>query len=518
MSHITRREALLGCAAWTLAAAATGESPPGDEIIRVAPDRWTFETSRTHRRFVPFGSNLVLSSQEDLNSFGPRYSHDRMDHVLAACEGVGINILKVFLPIDKLLPDPQIPGTARIAPGYLDNLDDFLALCTRRHIRAVVTLAEWGGHTLTWFKEGGQCFGRRPWKRDPGIDSLDVLTHIWRILGHRLRGNPAVFAYSPEVEWSVPDGNLFGSWEPSSPAGALVPGEIALWYWRAWLEAKYHTVGALNRAHGTAYQAFSDVPATSHAYDEHAHRYVAGDRAVLDYSNFREWTTLRYFRPQIAAIREADPTHMVTISNHERSWNLWEGAARHFLGYTPAEEKPLVDYVTLHDNRGEFELAQGRTLADIVKELEVLGRFAYAGRPCPVIVEEFTYGSPDATRSAEGQAAMVRGSIGHVSGWMTWYLQTIENGDDDAHRSAWLDASLRPTPWGETARSLRAELERGSTARKPAARTIRLDRSVELVPKSMGALLHERQRPESEGPSDYLVPHERDLDIRLPGE
>jgi hypothetical protein len=433
---------------------------------------------------------------------------------------VGLNILKVFLPVSNLLPDPQAPGEAHIAPGYLENLDDFLALCTQHHIRAVVTLAEWGGHTLAWFREGGQCFGRRPWKTDAGIDSLELLANFWRQLGKRLRGNPAVFAYSPVVEWSVPDGNLIGGWTPDDASAPLLAGEIPLWYWRAWLEAKYRTIAALNHAHGTSYSAFSDVPPTNHAYDEQARRYVAGDRAVLDYSNFREWMSLRYFRPQVAAIREADPTHMVTISNHERCWNLWAGAARHFLGYTPAEEKGLVDYVTHHDNREEAELARGRTMEDIVRELEVMGRFAYAGRPTPVMVEEYTFSSPDAKRSAEGQAAMVRGTVGHVSGWSNWFLQHVgpANGAAPTDVAAWLDADLRPTPWGEAAHALHAEIERTGNPRKPAARVIRLDRAVELVPKGVSALGREMKRPASDGPTDYVVPHEKDLDIRLPGD
>jgi hypothetical protein len=523
-TRIGRREVLLGGAVLTVAAAASTRAaagpPPDDEIIRVAPDHWSFETAKTHRRFIPFGSNLVLTSMDDLNIFGPRYAHDRYDRILDACEGVGLNLLKVFLPISNLLPDPQLPGEARIAPGYLDNLDDFLGLCTKHHIRAEAALTEWGGHTLTWFREGGQCFGRRPWKTDAGIDSLEVLVDFWRILGKRLRGNPALFSYSPCVEWSIPEGNLIGNWTPDDPSAPLLSGDIALWYWRAWLEAKYHTVAALNKAHGASYAAFSAVPAASHAYDEHAHRYLAGDRAVLDYSNFREWTTFRFFRPQIAALRKADPTHMVTISNHERTWNLWEGAARHFLGYTPAEEKPLIDYVTFHDNREEAELARGRKMEDIVRELEVLARFAYAGRPMPVIVEEYTFSSPDGKRSAEGQAEMVRRSIGHVSGWSNWYLQHVVDPNNPAPKdvAAWLDSDLRPTPWGEAARALHAEIERSGCPRKPAARTIRLDRDVELAPKGLSTLIREMRRPASEGPTDYIVPHEKDLDIKLPGD
>ena len=121
-------------------------SSPDTEFIRVAPDHWGFETSVSHTRFIPFGANFVLSDKRYLNTFGPTvYDKERYEKVLTALEGLGFNIVKVFLPIWEVLPDPQVPGEARIAPGYLDNLEGFLRLAARRHIRVVVCLACWGG-------------------------------------------------------------------------------------------------------------------------------------------------------------------------------------------------------------------------------------------------------------------------------------------------------------------------------------------------------------------------------------
>ncbi len=104
---------------------------PDDEFVHVAPDHWRFETTKTRRRFIPFGANLVLTSKEDLNNFGRRYGSERYDRILADCEKLRVNLLKVFLPVGSLLPDPQHPGEARIASGYLDNLEDFLRLCPK---------------------------------------------------------------------------------------------------------------------------------------------------------------------------------------------------------------------------------------------------------------------------------------------------------------------------------------------------------------------------------------------------
>ncbi|MBM4081666.1 MAG: hypothetical protein FJ278_18325, partial [Planctomycetes bacterium] len=111
-----------------------------DEFIRVSPDGWGFETSGSGTRFIPFGTNFVLNDTKYLNLFGPDvYDRDRYERALAALEGLGFNIVKVFLPIAKVLPDPQAAGEARVAPGYLENLEDFLGMARRHRIRVVVS-------------------------------------------------------------------------------------------------------------------------------------------------------------------------------------------------------------------------------------------------------------------------------------------------------------------------------------------------------------------------------------------
>ena len=100
--------------------------------------------------------------------------------MLSALEGLGFNIVKVFLPIWQVLPDPQVPGEARIAPGYLDNLEDFLRLAGHHHIRVVVSLACWGGNEIKWWHEGGEYYGRHPWRRTRALTRLTCLRAFGR--------------------------------------------------------------------------------------------------------------------------------------------------------------------------------------------------------------------------------------------------------------------------------------------------------------------------------------------------
>jgi len=495
---------------------------PEDEFIGVGEDGWSLVTRDSQTRFIPFGTNFVLNDKKYLNLFGPDvYDRERYDRVLAAIEELGFNTVKVFLPIAQVLPDPQVPGEARIAPGYLENLDDFLTLARKHRIRVIVTLASWGGNKIKWWHEGGQYFGRKPWKTDDGIDSLDVLTRFWTTLCTRLRDNPTVFSYTPAVEWSFPAGNL--TWiHPKKQAGRL-ESEPGLFYWRAFLRARYGgDIAKLNEAYGTEYERFSDVPIVDFTYLGREKRYADPDAKVLDYQNFREWACMRYFRPQIAAIRCADPNHMVTLSNHSRKpMGLWPGAARYFSGFSVPEQSPLVDYLSTHDNHSESKLKPGQTIDDVVKGCILRARFCNAFKPMPVMIEEYSFASRDPQRVADGQGRIVLGTVGHASGWMNWYLQYPRNPNqaDTPDRSAILNDDLTPTPWGVRAKELIRNLRDMDLSRKPAARVIDLDRRKELVPKTLGTEHRIRRNWEDcRHPVDFRWPKNPWIDLKLTEE
>ena len=497
---------------------------PDTEFVRVAPDHWSFETTGTHVRLIPFGTNFVFNEKRTLNLFGPDvYDRDLYDRALGALEALGMNIVKVFLPIADVLPDPQAPGEVHVAPGYLDNLDDFLRLARRHHIRVVVTLTSWGGNGIKWWHSGGEYFGRRPWRTTPGIDSLDVLERFWKALAARLRDNPTVFSYNVAVEWSFPAGNL--TWTPPKRQYGRLESPQGLFYWRAYLAARYgERVGALNQAYHSHYAAFQDVPLVDFTYNARNRRYVSPDAMVLDYQDFREWASMRYLRPQIAAIRSADPNHMVTIGNHSRrAIGLWPGAARYFIGFSPPEQAGLVDYLTTHDNHSESQLKPGQDIGYVVHTSIVRTRFCSAGKLLPVIIEEFTFASPDPERTAAAQARMVEGTIGHASGWMNWYLQYPHDANsadmEGKDRSAILDDDLKPTPWGKAIPGLVRKLKQADLSRKRAVRVLAVDRQSALVPKSMGLLLRICADWGSyPHPLDFRWPRNRWIDLPLKGD
>ena len=492
-----------------------------DEFIRVAPDNWHFVGARTGEKFIPFGTNFVFADKKYLNLFAPGiYDRELYERALSSLEALGFNIVKVFLPIADVLPDPQRPGQINIAPGYLDNLADFLELARRHHIRVVVALASWGGNTIKWWHEGGEYFGRRPWRNDDGIDSLDVLRRFWAKLCGRFRDDPTVFAWTPAVEWSLPNANL--TWIHPKKQWGRLETEPGLWYWRAFLRARYEDdITRLNEAYGTDYRDFSEVSIVDFTWLPAERRYADPDAKVLDYQNFREWASMRYLRPQIEAMRAADPNHMVTISNHSRrAIGLWPGAARYFIGFEVPEQSELVDYLTTHNNVSESKLKPGQDIEYVVHAAILRTRFCNAAKIMPVMIEEFTYGAPDPQRVAECQAEMVLGTVGHAMGWMNWYMQyPLKPNRADTppqDRSAILNLDFSPTPWGLRAKRLIGELAHKDLARKPPATIMSLDRAACLVPKSMGPLLViAGEWDKYEHPIDFDWPRNEFIDLKL---
>ncbi|MCD6350500.1 MAG: beta-galactosidase, partial [Armatimonadetes bacterium] len=497
-------------------------APADDEFIRVAPDHWTFEGARSHERFLPLGTSFVFGDRKYLNLFGPDvYNRELYDRALAALEGVQVNIVRVFLPIAQVLPDPQEPGTVRIAPGYLDNLADFLALARRHHIRVVVAMTSWGGNTIKWWHEGGEYFGRKPWRQTDGIDSLDVLRRFWTTLCRRFADDPTIFAWTPTVEWGFPASNL--TWTPPNKQYGRLETEPGLFYWRAFLRAGYGgDINRLNRVYGTEYRDFAEVPIVDFTYLPREKRYADPDAKILDYQNFREWASMRYLRPQIEAIRRADANHMVTISNHSRrAIGLWPGAARYFIGFSVPEQADLVDYLTTHDNVSESKLRPEDTLEDVVHREILRTRFCCARKVLPVMIEEFTFASKNPERMAEGQEEMVMGSVGHAFGWMNWYMQYADQpgSADTPDYSAILDRDLKPTAWGRRLPELRRRLEHADLSRKPAQTVLEVERAQALVPKEMGLLLHIGWHwDEYQHPVDFHWPRNPFINLRLLGE
>jgi hypothetical protein len=395
-----------------------------------------------------------------------------------------------------------------VEPGYLDNLEEFLGLAYEHNIRVIVTLAEWGGNKLEWWHAGGEYWGGEPYTT--GADSLDVLVRFWRRLGIRLAYNPTVFSYNMCVEWSMPNSNMTHVKE-----GEVLSTAPARYYWREFLRAVYEDdIEALNKAYGTEHASFTEVPVVDYAFDTETREYSDPEKKILDWQYFRQWSTNRYFKAQIEALRDADDTHMITIGNHSRqAFAGWPAAAKH-TSAAVREQDNLVDYISIHNNIKPVEHDKVEAaLRNMVLNL----RFSCPEEMMPVMLEEYSFQSDDPEKVADLQEKLVLAAVGHASGTMGWFMRYPEKVSEGPSGIMYRDLNL--APWGERAKELAPRLMKMDHSRKEAKQTIETDRAECMVPKAQGPQLKINQNwDEYNHPVDFKWERNPYLNLKLIGE
>jgi len=504
------------------------------EIIEVAPDGWNFRMRDSHRRFIPFGTNAIFKMpsgkwQDNLWFMTTNWDEELFGIFLDNVAAVGMNVVKVFLPICHVLPDPQVDDHAEIATWVFERLDQALEMANARGIHLIVTLSEWGGAGLRWWHAAGEYVGRLP-DRTGGPDSIAVVTDFWRTLAARCKGRPGVFAYDLAVEWLMPNGNMSRRHERDGLAVLTYPAADEAW--RYWLKRRYGSVTELERSWGAGVTDFDGITTPSYAFANG--RYVAGEAVIYDYQEFREWVCCRYLKAQADAIRSVDPTHLVTCGiDPRRPYGLGEhaggpGGARMFGGFSPTEFD-FLDFIADHEyviegiNEGYCE-APGTDGTRMLRAAVNHARFCHIGKP--VILEEYGHhGSADPERAAERSEVLVRESAQGCVGWLVWNFTQPEPHPkrhahgvyivegDDPRKAKW-----RLTPWGERLRALAAPgaFLDSLPVERPAPRTIiEFDRRRELAPTgatSMGYILDHWD--EYEHPIDFVWPGNRHINLR----
>lgn len=190
------------------------------ERIRVAQDRWNFEEVSTGRRFVPFGANFVFDFADNgdrahmmrsLNIMTDRvWRPKEIRQAFLCAQQLHFNVMKVFLPLPEMLPDPQTAGAVRFAsltPSVWERLEYLFDVAEETGVYPSLALAEWGVHSLKWFWDGGGFFGACD-GREP--DSYRILADFWRELARFCKDRDGLFSYNLSVEFYLPSDNWGG--------------------------------------------------------------------------------------------------------------------------------------------------------------------------------------------------------------------------------------------------------------------------------------------------------------------
>ena len=175
------------------------------ERIKVSADGWNFEGVETGARMVPFGANFVFNYGEDKRSLDIMTTHGTGSPMSSAGDSrwrqqCNMNLMKVFLPIPALLPDPQANESIRFAdmtPSIWERLDFLFDVARETGVYITLSLAEWGMGGSKWFHDGGDSSAApkpMPWTHSGSSEICGSR------LAKRLKDEPALFSYNLAVE------------------------------------------------------------------------------------------------------------------------------------------------------------------------------------------------------------------------------------------------------------------------------------------------------------------------------
>jgi hypothetical protein len=327
-----------------------------------------------------------------------KFDPGAIDADFARAASAGTNVIRIFV---------QAPLAADLAAGKFDKLDQVLALAEKRAVQLIVSLHDYGERDLAKVAAtAGQ-------------------------IAQRYRGRPAILALDLKNEPRFGDLSLtrYPSPPPPLQTAALIDalGE------------------RLKRDEVGAFRASEEGPKTVPSYltDDEAWVYVNNLRLYremlaeaaawvrkrnfevttldfLDDAAGQKWAPLTnalnatlqaWIRPQLDAIRRADPTRSVTLDHVDA-----------VLAKLAAND--VLDFQSLHRYPGP-------SAASIRSNLNLLASIARAHPRQPYLLSEFGYATDaiDAERAGLYETAIVLGLLAqHAAGGVKWMLNDMPQG------------------------------------------------------------------------------------------
>ncbi len=358
------------------------------------------------RSFTPFGTNYY-----DPNTGWPpqvwrQFDPERVAEHFEVITRLGANCARVFLAAATFQPDANTVDEQALA-----KLDRLIEIARRRGIRLIlVGPGAWEGEPPYWQPD-----------RFAGDEALAALDHFWATVGQRYRGEPAIFAWElanePQIApWSLP------SWAPR---------------WNAWLESKYTNRDGLKAAWG---QALGDNEAwgSIEMPEDVASR---GDPRLLDWQLFREHLADQWVQRQVRVLRDADPTHLITVGYVQWSYPVIRpGNPSLYSAFNPHRQAEWLDFISIHyyPLMGRPYGSRDYWLSNLTY-LQTLLAYCHTGKP--VVLSEYGWyggGAPpgrphlDEDQQDRWIAAEVEASRRLAHGWLSWPFADTPDATDMA--------------------------------------------------------------------------------------
>lgn len=386
--------ALTGAGSILLMMGAAGCSPtPRMGLIATTPTGDGFVEVSSGQPYVPFGANYYDPKTGWPPKVWQQFDAERVRAHFEVMSRLGANCARVFVAAAAFQPD-----TDTVDEQALEKLDMLVRIARKAGIRLIVTgPGDWEGEPAYWQSD-----------RFAGEEAARALERFWTVVGQRYRGEPAIFAWDlanePQMPWSAP------SWGPR---------------WNAWLQSKYTDRDGLKAAWGAALDANEPWGGIQIPPDV-AQR---GNERLHDWQLFRAHLADQWVQRQVRALRDADPTHLITVGFIQWSYPVIRpGDPSLYCAFNPRRQAEWLDFISIH-----FYPLMGRPFGSRdnwlrnLAYLRTLLAYCHAGKP--VVLGEYGWyggGAPvdrpylDEDQQDRWIAAEIEASRHLAHGWLSW--------------------------------------------------------------------------------------------------
>lgn len=427
MSHRSRRPLTTTVCVWItialmLVAISTSgcASSPKMGLVTVTTEGNGFVEVTSGQPYIPFGTNYYDPDTGWPPQVWQQFDADRVTEHFQVMKEIGVNCARIFLAATAFQPDPDT-----VDERALKKLDRVIAIARRAGIRLVITgPGHWEGEPSYWQPD-----------RFAGEEAIAALENFWRVVGERYRGEPAIFAWDlanqPQIPWSAP------GWGPR---------------WNAWLESKYTNRDGLKAAWGTALaddEPWGDIEVP----EDVANR---GDPRLHDWQLFREHLADHWVQRQVRVLREADPTHLITIGYIQSSYPVVRpGDPSVYSAFNPHRQVEWLDFISVHffPVMGHPFVSRDNWLANLTY-LQTILTYCHAGKP--VVLGEYGWyggGAPadhpflDENQQQRWISAEIEASRRLAHGWLSWPFADTPEATEMAVFGGLVRPTMAPKMW-----------------------------------------------------------------------
>jgi len=432
------------------------------KTVRVASDRWNFETS-AGAPITPLGGNILDDRHPGQGTLFQRFDAADCDRRLGLMAELGLNCLRQAIGVNQVFD----PATGLKAEG-MRNWDTFIGLAEKHGIYLMPVGGYIGGND--WFDAERMADNGR---------SLDESCTFWQVFCSHYAGHPTIWA------WDLRNELLYWEQEHMVVGGSRDVrgvGDMIRDAWPQWLETRYGTVAAMNRAYGSSYASFGDVPGAI------KFREAPFDLCAYDFRGYLNDRGYGWCKRQCEVIRSVSPGHM--ICNGNNAWLTPDQDLYLANGFHNRAVHDLFDFVTIHPypacqcvpgGRGD-PLDGGDPLRYWLNSCIGNARMDHYGKP--VVVQEFGWygGGPSQflgplphrreQEHADYTRAITEALIPHVNGFINWPTFDMPAANDISNHGGIFTHDGRPKALAKVYADLATRLGGRRTDRKPATTSL----------------------------------------------